>query len=145
MSGPRDDMLFQHKLATNSGQLRCQNCFDFRILDLLQMNYKFAVLSLQHDDVIKWKHFPRHWPCVRGINRSPVNSPHKGQWRGALMFPLVCVWINDWVNNRGAGDLKRHRAHYDVTVMRAWESGQQCYFGTHGYWSSAIYTIVDSN
>ena len=40
----------------------------------------------QHDDVIKWKHLPRYWPFVRGIHRSPVNSPHKGQWRGALMF-----------------------------------------------------------
>ena len=69
------------------------------------------------DDVIKWKHFPRYWPFVRGIHRSPVNSPHKGQWRGALMFSLICVWINDWVNNREAGDLRRYRAHCDVTVM----------------------------
>ena len=36
------------------------------------------------------KHFPRNWPFVRGIHRSPVNSPHKGQWRGALMFTLIC-------------------------------------------------------
>ena len=50
-----------------------------------------------HDDVIKWKHFPRYWPYVRGIHRSPVNSPHKGQWRGALMFPLICARINGWV------------------------------------------------
>ena len=50
---------------------------------------------IPHDDVIKWKHFPRYWPFVRGIHRSPVNSPHKGQWRGALMFSLICVWIND--------------------------------------------------
>ena len=56
----------------------------------------------EHDDVIKWKHLPRNWPFVRGIHRSPVNSPHKGQWRGALMFSLICVWINDWVNNREA-------------------------------------------
>ena len=70
-----------------------------------------------HDDVIKWKHFPRYWPFVRGIHRSPVNSPHKGQWRGALMFTLICVWINDWVNNREAGDLRRHRGFHDVTVM----------------------------
>ena len=70
-----------------------------------------------HDDVIKWKHFPRYWPFVRGIHRSPVNSPHKGQWRGALMFSLVCVWINGWENNREAGDLIRQRSHYDVTVM----------------------------
>ena len=58
-----------------------------------------------HDDVIKWKHFPRNWPFVRGIHRSPVYSPHKGQWRRALMFSLICVWINDWVNNREAGDI----------------------------------------
>ena len=50
--------------------------------------------------------------CV-GIHR----SPHKGQWRGALMFSLICVWVNDWVNNREAGDLRRHRGHYDVIVM----------------------------
>ena len=54
---------------------------------------------------------------VRGIHRSPVNSPHKGQWRGALMFSLICVWLNGWVNSREAGDLRCYRAHYDVTVM----------------------------
>ena len=43
-------------------------------------------LFLVHDDVIKWKYFPRYWPFARGIHRLPVNSPHKGQWRGALRF-----------------------------------------------------------
>ena len=38
------------------------------------------------NDVIKWKHFPRYWPFVRGIHWSPVNSPHKGLWRGALVL-----------------------------------------------------------
>ena len=52
-----------------------------------------------------------------GIHRTPVNSPHKGQWRGALMFSLICAWINGWVNNREAGDLGRHHARYDVTVI----------------------------
>ena len=70
-----------------------------------------------HDDVIKWKHFPSNWPFVQGIHRSPVNSLHKGQWRGALMFSLICVWLKGWVNNREAGDLRRYRAHYDVIVM----------------------------
>ena len=74
------------------------------------------VLGL-HDDVIKWKHFLRYWAFVRGIHRSPVNSPHKGQWRGTLMFSLICVWINVWVNNREAGDLRLYHAHYDVIVM----------------------------
>ena len=80
-----------------------------------------------HDDVIKWKHFPRYWPFVRGIHRSPVNSPHKGQWQGALIFTSICVRINGWVNNRDAGDLRRHRAHYDAIVMnydinKIWQS-----------------------
>ena len=70
-----------------------------------------------HDDVIKWKHFPRYWPFVWGIHRSPVNSPHKGQWRGALMFSLICAWINRCVNNREAGDLRCYRAYHDVIVM----------------------------
>ena len=51
------------------------------------------------------------------IHRSTVNSPHKGQWRGALLFSLICAWINAWVNNREAGDLKRRRTHYIVIVM----------------------------
>ena len=70
-----------------------------------------------HDDVIKWKHCPRYWSFVRGIHRSLVNSSHKVQWRGALVFSMICAWINGWVNNREAGDLRRHRAHYDVIVM----------------------------
>ena len=70
-----------------------------------------------HDDVIKWKHFPRYWPFVRGIHRSPVNFPYKGQWRGALMFSLICIRLNGWVNNGEAGDLRRLCVHYDVTVM----------------------------
>ena len=86
-----------------------------------------------HDDVIKWKHFPRNWPFVRGIHRSPVNSPHKGQWREALMFSLNCVWINGWVNNREAGDLRRYRAHYDVIAM------YHCYWDVcvhrNSYWT----------
>ena len=80
---------------------------------------KSARKSLQkHDDVIKRKHFPRYWPFVRGIQRSPVNSPHNGQWRGALMFSLICARINAWVNNREVDDLRRHRPHYNVIVMK---------------------------
>ena len=44
-----------------------------------------------HDDIIKWKHFPRYWPFVWGIHRLAVNSPHKGQWRRALMFFDLCL------------------------------------------------------
>ena len=82
---------------------------------LVQLPIKFHSF-LFHDDVIKWKQFTRYWPFVRGIHRSPVNSPHKGQWRRASIFSFICAWINCGVNNRKAGDWRRHRT-YDVTVM----------------------------
>ena len=78
-----------------------------------------ALFSRNHDDVIKWKYLPRYWPFVRGIHRSLVNSSHKGQWRGALMFSLICAWINGWINNYEAGDwdavapIVRHSTGFD--------------------------------
>ena len=60
-----------------------------------------------------------------GNSPVPVDYPHKDQWRGALMFSLICTRINCWVNNGEAGDLRRHRAHYDVTVM--FLSRDQCW------------------
>ena len=66
-----------------------------------------------------WRHFPLYWPFVHGIHWSPVNSPHKDQLRVALMFSLICAWINGWVNNDEAGALRRHSARYDVTVIYA--------------------------
>ena len=53
---------------------------------LVNIVRSYPVCLNQHDDVFKWKHFPRYCSFVRGIHRSPVNSPHKGQWRGALVF-----------------------------------------------------------
>ena len=73
-----------------------------------------------HDDVIKWKQFPRNCPFVRGIHRFwwiPGDFPAR-QWRGALMFSLICARINGWVNNREAGDLRRRPIHCDVIVMQ---------------------------
>ena len=87
-----------------------------RTLRSIMSQGPFHALVAIHDNVIKWN-FPRYWPFVRGIHRSPVNSPHKGQWRGALMFSLICAWTNAWVSNREAGDLRRHWVHYGVTVM----------------------------
>ena len=63
-----------------------------------------------HVDVIKWKYFLRYGPFVWEIHRSPVNSPHKGQWCGALVFSVICAWTNGWVNNRDAGDLRLSRS-----------------------------------
>ena len=68
-----------------------------------------------------WRHqmetFSALLALCAGNSPVPVNSPHKGQWRGALVFSLIYPWINDWVNNREAGDLRRQRGHYDVIVM----------------------------
>ena len=67
--------------------------------------------------LIKWKHFTRYWPLVWGI-------------RGALMLSMICSWINSWVNgwvnNREAGDLRRYRVHYDVTVMMCFQGLLPC-------------------
>ena len=59
---------------------------------------------------------------LRGEFTVAVNSPHKGQWCRALMFSLICTWINSWGNNHEAGDLRCHRAHYDVTVITPLEA-----------------------
>ena len=83
----------------------CRSCLEWNVL---------------YFDQTWWRHqmetFPHYWPFVRGIHRFLVNSPHKGQWRGAFMFSLICVWINRWVNNLEAGDLRCYHAHYDVIV-----------------------------
>ena len=90
-----------------------------------------TVLSLKIVDVgcfISHQHYvgSNHWKCgclFKSLFRLTtkkyvlVNTQHKGTWRGASMFSLICAWINVWVNNREAGDLRRHRAHYDVIVM----------------------------
>ena len=100
-----------------------------------------SLLALEkscRDDVIKESIIaPRHWPFVRGIHRSPMNFPHKGQWRRALMFSLNGAWTNGWANHRHAGDLRRHLAHYDVTVMQQSElvRGQS---SQKGVWRSTL-------
>ena len=91
-----------------------------------------------HDYIVKLKHFPRCWPFVRGIHRSPVNSMHRGQWRGALMFSLIRTWVNGWANNREASDLRRHRAHYDIIM------GMPLVSTVHGHpiWILATYASL---
>ena len=71
---------------------------------------------------------------VRGIHRWPVNSPYKGQWRGALLFSLICAWTNGWVNNREAGDLSRHRS---LILIKLW--AQLCFL------CEAVYNHASSN
>ena len=67
-----------------------------------------------------WQGGPRETSTCDVISECIMmtSSPHKGQWRGALMFSLICTWTNGWANYRDAGDSRRHCAHYDVTVMK---------------------------
>ena len=64
-------------------------------------------------DVIKWKQFSMLLALC--VGNSPVTG--EGQWCGAFMFSLICAWTQGWINNRDAGDLRRHPAHYDIIVM----------------------------
>ena len=62
--------------------------------------------------------FPPLLALYAGIHQSPMISPHKGQWRGALMFSLICTWANGRANNQNTSDLRRHCTHHDATVMK---------------------------
>ena len=106
------------KIAGYGGRLLRSTQYNQQTLENLSSDSTTFSPHWDHDDVIKWKHFPRYWPFVRGIHRSPVNCTYKCQWGGALKISLICAWINGWVNNREAGDSRRHCTHYDVTVMR---------------------------
>ena len=66
-----------------------EKCFEK--LSHINQGHHNSQKSITHDDVIKCKHLPRNWQSVRGIQRSPMNSPHKDQWRWALMFHLICA------------------------------------------------------
>ena len=85
---------------------------------LSQGKFSYCIMTSSNANI-----FLRYWPFVRGIHRSPIDSPHKYQWRGTLVFSLICTWINGSVNNREAGDLRRHRAYHDVTVINTCGAG----------------------
>ena len=115
-SGPVDNkwaLVGVPGLAPSKGQVIIRN--DICVMKL-QNGVKWGRLFLP---VPRWRHQMDTFSVLLALcaGNSPVNSPHKGQWRGALMFSLISAWLNGRVDNREAGDLRRHRAHYDVTVM----------------------------
>ena len=69
-----------------------------------------------HDDVIKWKHFPRSWPFVKGIHWSPVVPLTNDNRFGALIWSLLLDWTNRWINSRVTGDSR----HLDTNVTSQW-------------------------
>ena len=87
----------------------------------------------QHDDVIKWKHFPRYWPFVRWIPRTPVTRNFD------VFFDLS---LNKRLSKQ-SGDLRRHQTHYDVIVMKIYGTKidrMSCVFVS---WMSPQSVIVD--
>ena len=97
-----------------------------------QMSHKFSLgqkpryITCKISCIAWWRHQMETVSALLAICAG--NSPVPGQWRGALMFSLICVWIKGWVNNREAGDLRRYQGHYDVIVMALNLTGApQCY------------------
>ena len=99
-----------------------------------KLSGRLESVGMRHDHVIKWKHLPCYWLFARRIHRSrwiPLTKASDAE----LWCFLICAWINEWVNNREAGDLRRHRAHYDVNVMvlkysyglEMWQAARQQY------------------
>ena len=84
------------------------------------LTYRPWVTFYRRSDVTWWCHQMETFSAFLAFCGG--NSPHEGQWRGALMFSLIGVWINGWINNRDAGDSRCHRAHYDVIVVMVWYS-----------------------
>ena len=85
------DLTYQHGLWRRTWQY-----VKYQIKHIWRIILYFSVRqmkenSIMHDDVIKWKHFPRYWPFVRGIRRSPVNSQHKGQQSEIINTRLFCA------------------------------------------------------
>ena len=73
--------------------------------------------------------------CVTG----QLFGEFTGQLRGALMFSMICARIKVWVSNREAGDLRRHRAHFDVIVMSTlFHSGNRKIEPLIGYYAGVI-------
>ena len=118
------------------------------------ISWKFILEDLVDDKSLPWwRHQMETFSALLALcagHWSMVNSPHKGQWRGAVMFCLIYAWINGWVNTGEAGDLRRHRAHYDVIVMtgsdtdlvpsgnkaHAWTDVDKIYVAIWGHWGT---------
>ena len=101
----------------NLSQKICSSISTAPVQSMKCVNGMLRFSSCRH----QMENFPRYWPFVPGIHRSPVNYPHKGQWRGALTFSSISAWINGLPNNRKVGDLRRHRTHNVKSVFAYWQ------------------------
>ena len=86
--------------------------------------YLSMSINCGHNTIIsRWRHKMEVFSAL--LAHCEVNSPVNGvfpsqlkvQWRGALMFSLVCAWTYGWADHRYVGDLRFYHVNYDVTVM----------------------------
>ena len=93
------------------------------VLDLAFTWEQFHKCSWIHNMCSKitwWRHHMETFSALLAIcaaNSSVIGEFPAGKLRGALVFSLIWAWMNGRVKTREAGDLRRHWAHYDVTVM----------------------------
>ena len=107
--------------AKTMHDLKSKRSYPGQLKDCVALNITaISISSLFHDHVMKWKDIPRYWPFMRGIHRSPLNSPHKSHWRGTLMFSLICAWIKGGVSYGETGDLWRHSNVSRRLILAAW-------------------------
>ena len=86
------------------------------------LNFDFVSCLIILHWITWWRHEMEIFSALLAL--CVVNPPVTGGFpslrlvgRGALMISLICSWTNGLVNNRDADGLRRHRAHYDVTIM----------------------------
>ena len=84
------------------------NTAKFEVILLYNVACPFCMMTSSNGNIFR---------VIGPLCWSPVDSPHRGKWRGALVFSLIYAWTNDWANNLDTSDLRRHSAHYDVTVI----------------------------
>ena len=101
-------------------------------------------------DAAWWRHqmetFPRYWPFVRRIHRSPVNFPTKVSDAELWCFSLICAWTSGWVNNRDAGDflvggMAQIRCHGDLNSRLVCHNVRRRRRATPYFFSTSWYLI----
>ena len=132
------------KELVNQSLVHCRSLFVLQLGRCVWCCSGIDTMLMPHGEKSWWRHqmetFSALLALCAGNSLVPVNYPHKGQWRGALMFSLICAWINRWVNNGEAGDFRRYRTHYDV-IVKLWsdcekmQARQDFFYTKRTFWS----------
>ena len=102
----------QHLFREWLGVTRQKNHYTWRLLN--DSNVYIVLYIFQEHFTFRSVGWHMMTSSNGNIHRSAVDAPHKGRWRGALMFSLICAWTNSLANKQDAGDFRHHRVHYEV-------------------------------